>query len=151
MLTCSLISTPRTDPISCIASPTLRSAAPDEMSSHTNCLASGVYWPLRIIQKVAGRAFRISAIHFLSADFAAVSCLHLFQRTTWHWFRSFSEVFTLLHEFLWILSGKSEFHGISMESNWLEPQPFWFPIPWKFRLFSKEFQQKWSESWSLPE
>jgi len=42
-----------------------------------------------------------------------------------------------------------EFHGISMESNWLEPQPFCFPIPWKFRLFSKEFQQKWLESWSL--
>jgi len=43
----------------------------------------------------------------------------------------------------------AEFHGTFMESNWLEPQPFWFPIPWKFQLFSKEFWWKWSESWSL--
>ena len=42
-----------------------------------------------------------------------------------------------------------EFHGISMESIWLEPQPFVFPFPWKFPLFSKEFQWKWLESRSL--
>ena len=44
-----------------------------------------------------------------------------------------------------------EFHGISMESIWLEPQPFGFPFPWKFPLFSKEFQWKWLESGSLQE
>ena len=36
-----------------------------------------------------------------------------------------------------IPSGKSEFHGISMESIWLEPQPFGFSFPWKFPLFPK--------------
>jgi len=39
----------------------------------------------------------------------------------------------------------AEFHGISMESNWLEPQPFWFAIPWKFPLFSEEFRQNSAE------
>jgi len=45
------------------------------------------------------------------------------------------EVFTLLHEFLWIPPDSEWKVWISMESNWLEPQPFWFPIPWKFPLF----------------
>ena len=27
----------------------------------------------------------------------------------------------------------SEFHGILTESIWLEPQPFWFSIPWNFQ------------------
>ncbi|EDR13466.1 uncharacterized protein LACBIDRAFT_308413 [Laccaria bicolor S238N-H82] len=35
--------------------------------------------------------------------------------------------------FRWIPSGMLEFHGIPMETSWLEPQPFWFPIPWKFQ------------------
>ena len=43
----------------------------------------------------------------------------------------------------------AEFHGISMESIWLEPQPFGFPFPWKFPLFSKEIWWKWLESESL--
>ena len=45
--------------------------------------------------------------------------------------------------------GKSEFHEISMESIWLEPQPFGVPFPWKFPLFSKEFRWKWLESHGL--
>jgi len=32
-----------------------------------------------------------------------------------------------------IPSAMSEFHGIPMESGWLEPQPFQFPIPLKFQ------------------
>ena len=32
----------------------------------------------------------------------------------------------------WIQTGMLEFHGILMESILLEPQPFWFSIPWKF-------------------
>jgi len=43
------------------------------------------------------------------------------------------KVFTLPHEFQRIPTFPSEFHGIPMESIWLEPQPFWVPIPWKFQ------------------
>ena len=32
-----------------------------------------------------------------------------------------------------ILAGMLEFHRILTESIWLEPQPFWFSIPWKFQ------------------
>ena len=32
-----------------------------------------------------------------------------------------------------IPTGMSEFHGILTESIWLEPQPFWFSIPWNFQ------------------
>ena len=32
-----------------------------------------------------------------------------------------------------IPTGMLEFHGILTESIWLEPQPFWFSIPWNFQ------------------
>jgi len=35
-----------------------------------------------------------------------------------------------------------EFHGILMESRWLKPQPFWFPIPLKFQ---------WNPTWNPTE
>ena len=33
----------------------------------------------------------------------------------------------------WIPTRRFEFHGILTESIWLEPQPFWFSIPWNFQ------------------
>jgi len=56
------------------------------------------------------------------------------------------EVFTLPHEFQQILTFPSEFHGIPTESIWLEPQPFWVPIPWKFQ---QNLMESTGISWNL--
>jgi hypothetical protein len=63
------------------------------------------------------------------------------------------EVFTIPHEF-WRNLADSERNGgvcqIPLEFSWLEPQPFWFPIPWAFRRNLRNLAE-WSESRSLLE
>jgi len=100
---------------------------------------------LRYLGQIScARAFfditRFLSMAHLLASFAGMSetavlgeFLQPLKELKWLQISVFGEVFTIPHEFQRIPSGMLEFHGILMESRWLEPQPFWFPMPLKFQ------------------
>jgi len=65
-----------------------------------------------------------------------------------YWMYLKMEVFTFPHEFRRNPADSERNVGILMESRWLKPQPFWFPIPLKFQWNPTESDGIW---WKQPE